>query len=204
MQPYTLYIGDCRISFVAETPSADHLLLVADDNLSVSRAKVIKKVESGKFIAILTPSPEQSFDLFASQFHCVEAAGGVVEDEHNRLLMIRLRGRWDLPKGHVESHENSREAALREVEEETGVVATTTAESPLCTTYHAYDTYGRWELKRCRWWRMRYLQGSPKPQHDEGIEMVKWCDRNEVSENLKQSYKTVERVIAYREQRFRD
>jgi len=45
-----------------------------------------------------------------------------VEPEHWRLGLIhhpRLR-RWMLPGGHVEDHENTAEAALREVDEETG------------------------------------------------------------------------------------
>ena len=38
------------------------------------------------------------------------------------LLLIRdPYGKWGLPKGHVENGESSREAALREVREETGL-----------------------------------------------------------------------------------
>lgn len=57
------------------------------------------------------------------------AAGGVVldgEDGEPRLLVVH-RDRyddWTLPKGHVERGESWLEAALREVREETGVVAT--------------------------------------------------------------------------------
>lgn len=53
------------------------------------------------------------------------SSGGVVArrvDGSVHLLLIRdPYGKWGLPKGHVEIGESSREAALREVTEETGL-----------------------------------------------------------------------------------
>ena len=53
------------------------------------------------------------------------SSGGVVArrvDESVHLLLIRdPYGKWGLPKGHVENGESSREAAVREVREETGL-----------------------------------------------------------------------------------
>lgn len=51
-----------------------------------------------------------------------EAAGGVVIDDGQVLLVERpSRGEVRLPKGHIEPGETAAEAALREVQEETGV-----------------------------------------------------------------------------------
>jgi 8-oxo-dGTP pyrophosphatase MutT (NUDIX family) len=55
-------------------------------------------------------------------------AGGVVfrrEDASVRYLLVTAKhtDEWVLPKGHVESGESPEHAALREVREETGVVA---------------------------------------------------------------------------------
>jgi 8-oxo-dGTP pyrophosphatase MutT (NUDIX family) len=52
------------------------------------------------------------------------SAGGVVQDGPN-LLMVQVKNlegdvRWTFPKGHIEKGEKAPEAALREVEEETG------------------------------------------------------------------------------------
>ncbi|MFA5975797.1 MAG: NUDIX hydrolase [Elusimicrobiota bacterium] len=52
------------------------------------------------------------------------SAGGVVREGSN-LLMVKvenLEGRqlWTFPKGHIEAGEKAEQAALREVEEETG------------------------------------------------------------------------------------
>jgi diadenosine hexaphosphate hydrolase (ATP-forming) len=54
----------------------------------------------------------------------VEGAGGVVVNADGRILMIRHKnGTWVFPKGHIEVGESKVDAAVREVEEEAGVVA---------------------------------------------------------------------------------
>ena len=53
----------------------------------------------------------------------VEAAGGVVLDDDGRVALVH-RPRyddWSLPKGKLDSGESFEDAALREVEEETGM-----------------------------------------------------------------------------------
>ena len=53
----------------------------------------------------------------------VEAAGGVVLDDEGRVVVVhRPRyGDWSLPKGKLDPGESFEDAALREVEEETGL-----------------------------------------------------------------------------------
>ncbi len=51
----------------------------------------------------------------------VRAAGGFVSAPDGRMLLILRNGRWDLPKGKVEPGETLLQAALREVQEETGI-----------------------------------------------------------------------------------
>lgn len=192
---YTIYFGDAHIVISASLPDGCSSQLSVDDSLSVSRAKVIKKVETDKFVTILSSNPAATFRLLASQFVEVRAAGGVVEDAKGRVLMINLRDRWDLPKGHIEKGEASRDAARREVLEETGVEAYIVDDEPLMTTLHAYDTYGRWELKRTDWWRMRAATTQLQAQKEEGIVDVVWCDDEELDERLKSSYPTIKAVI---------
>ena len=192
---HTIYFGSTRVDICPEQPSAADCVIVADANMSVSRAKVVKKVETYKYIALVTPNPEATFLDFMEQFLVVKAAGGVVERDQGELLMIRSRGHWDLPKGHVESGESSLQAALREVEEETGVRCVSVGECPVATTWHAYDTYGRWELKSTEWWAMKPLTGSLKPQSEEGIAEVRWFAGQELLEALKLSYATINQVV---------
>lgn len=55
-------------------------------------------------------------------------AGGVVfrrlpkSNEIQILLIQDAKNRWTIPKGHIESGESAREAAAREIKEETGLV----------------------------------------------------------------------------------
>ena len=51
-----------------------------------------------------------------------ETAGGVVISKKRKVLVVSQRGNsWSLPKGHIEEGEDARTAAIREIEEETGV-----------------------------------------------------------------------------------
>lgn len=52
-----------------------------------------------------------------------ETAGGVVISKKRKVLVVNQRGRtWSLPKGHIEEGEDAKTAAIREIEEETGIL----------------------------------------------------------------------------------
>ncbi|MEM9366737.1 MAG: NUDIX domain-containing protein [Planctomycetota bacterium] len=55
----------------------------------------------------------------------VRAAGVLImtRSEPKQFLLMRHADRWDLPKGHCDGDESYREAARRELEEETGIAA---------------------------------------------------------------------------------
>ena len=195
MKGCSIYFGDTEVVIATKSPDARYSQLEVDTLFTISCAKVIKKVETDKFIAIVTPNPEATFENLKSQFKLVYAAGGAVESENVELLLIELRHRWDLPKGHIEAGESESEAALREVEEETGVVAEIVGNEPVAVTWHAYNTYGCWELKRTSWWQMRACLGAVVPQREEGISNVVWCAKREVAERLKKSYPTIKLVV---------
>lgn len=81
----------------------------------------------------------------------VEAAGGVVLDEHGRMVLVH-RPRyddWTLPKGKLDPGESFEEAALREVEEETGLRCRLVRELP---AIEYEDAKGR--SKVVRYWLM--------------------------------------------------
>ena len=195
MAKHTLYFGNNEVVVATTPPSPNYTTIAVESSLAISRAKLIKKVETNKFIAIITPDPDRTFALLEAEFLRVDAAGGVVENEQGDLLMIKLRGHWDLPKGHIEPTESSSEAALREVEEETGIRAMLCDSAPLAITWHAYDTYGSWELKRTDWWRMQSQGGELIAQDSEGITRVEWCAKESLEERLKTSYATIIQVV---------
>src|SRR5690606_16124356 len=64
---------------------------------------------------------ESVFQKIKEKHKIIKAAGGLVKNGEGDYLFIFRLGKWDLPKGKVESHEKMREAAVREVEEECGL-----------------------------------------------------------------------------------
>jgi 8-oxo-dGTP pyrophosphatase MutT (NUDIX family) len=79
----------------------------------------------------------------------IEAAGGVVMRDGQVALVHRPRyDDWTLPKGKLDSGESFEEAAVREVEEETGLRSRLVRELPATT----YEVNGR--PKIVRYWLM--------------------------------------------------
>lgn len=95
------------------------------------------------------------------------------------LLVHRPRGDWSFPKGKVDPGEHDEEAALREVEEETGLRCTL-GESAGTTSYT--DSAGR--PKVARYWLMEPLSVGHEfaPNHE--IDDLRWCTRREADKLL--------------------
>lgn len=107
----------------------------------------------------------------------VRAGGGVVRRKtRNALTQYALVHRpryddWSLPKGKVDPGETDEEAALREVEEETGVRNTL---GPELESTRYRDRKGR--LKQVRYWLMEPVDGKvPKFRPNNEIDDVRWC-----------------------------
>ena len=130
---------------------------------------------------------EQEWSRFAQNFCIIHAAGGIVSDENDEILMIFRYGCWDFPKGKVEAGEEWPTAALREVEEETGLHDIALAE-PFPNTYHTYTLHGTPVLKITHWYAMRAPQQPLTPQTEEDISQAVWVPREEVAEQLRDSY----------------
>ena len=81
----------------------------------------------------------------------VEAAGGVVLDDEGRVVLVHRPkyDDWSLPKGKLDPGESFEEAALREVEEETGLRCRLVRELP---AVEYTDAKGR--SKVVRYWLM--------------------------------------------------
>ena len=104
--------------------------------------------------------------------HEVRAAGGVVwRRESGRIDVVLVYRRryddWSFPKGKNVPGESDEDCALREVEEETGLVCTLGAELP-STTY--LDRRGRSKL--VRYWAMEPTSGAFGPQAE--IDDARW------------------------------
>ncbi len=130
-----------------------------------------------------------------SCFNYIEAAGGLVRNELGESLMIFRSGKWDLPKGKMELGESSEECALREVEEECGVAGLELG-SKICDTYHIYNMYNQWVLKKTYWYNMKSsLDQQLIPQLEEDISQVCWVSSGQLSDRLSNSYPSILEVF---------
>ncbi len=120
----------------------------------------------------------------------VRAAGGIVTAPDGSMLLIQRNGRWDLAKGKVEPGETLLQAALREVEEETGIVPAAAGTIPV-KTYHIFNLYGGWHLKQTSWFPMSAEKQPVVPQQEEGITAGEWVTPNEWHRRLQFSYGTL-------------
>jgi 8-oxo-dGTP diphosphatase len=88
---------------------------------------------------------------------------------------------WSLPKGKVDPGETDEDAALREVAEETTLIAALGPELP-STTY--LDRSGR--LKRVRYWAMTVVSGEPGGANE--VDRAEWVDLQEAFGRLSYSH----------------
>lgn len=135
------------------------------------------------------------FSDFSNQFTSITAAGGLVLNEKNEILFIFRNGKWDLPKGKLESNETIEMSAIREVEEETGIKVVR-LDSKIITTYHTYRQNHTDILKSNHWFLMHsHSNYDMKPQQEEGIESVIWAKPKEIEKLLKNSYGSIKDVL---------
>src|SRR4051794_10737268 len=117
------------------------------------------------------------------------SAGGLVVDlqgpRRRAALIGRLdrRGRllWSLPKGHVEAGETAEDAAVREVEEETGIRGRVLA--PLGTIDFWFVADGRRIHKTVHHFLL-LAQGGELSDEDVEVEKVEWVPLADLAERL--------------------
>jgi 8-oxo-dGTP pyrophosphatase MutT (NUDIX family) len=105
------------------------------------------------------------------------SAGGVVVRGDQLVAIVPTRRAADgsrvlaLPKGHVDPGETTIQAALREVREETGIVAEPVAE--LGESRYWYRRDGRTVGKSVAFFLFSYVEGD-FADHDDEVEEVRW------------------------------
>jgi 8-oxo-dGTP diphosphatase len=103
----------------------------------------------------------------------VDAAGGVVVRNGRIALVHRPRyDDWTLPKGKLEPGERHDDAALREVEEETGMRCTLGRELPSARYRDRHD-----RPKLVRYFRMEAVAGEFSPNDE--VDELRWVTPRE-------------------------
>jgi 8-oxo-dGTP diphosphatase len=103
----------------------------------------------------------------------IRAAGGVVMRDGHIVVVHRPKyDDWSLPKGKLDPGESWEEAAVREVEEETGLRCR--LEEELAPAH--YTAKGR--PKTVRWWRMSVVD-DPGQDPDDEVDDLRWLTPGE-------------------------
>ena len=151
-----------------------------------------------KYKVYINNSPEiitENWESFCANYMLIEAAGGLVYNDKNQLLMIFRNGKWDLPKGKLEVGENIEQCAIREVEEECGVNNLTIIKK-ITDTYHTYELKGKAILKRTYWHMMSSdFNGKLVEQIQEGITKVEWVNEEDIAKKLENSYVNIKELF---------
>ncbi|HNK62343.1 MAG TPA: NUDIX domain-containing protein [Chitinophagaceae bacterium] len=191
-----LYLCD-EIDEIVE-PLIHHDDTVFIDELNTHTIKTIihemqlEKVKAGVFFH---PSLSELYKAFKKKFTLIMAGGGLVQNEKNEVLLIFRRGKWDLPKGKLDKGESIEDCAIREVQEETGLL-NISLEGPLMTTYHTYHEGSRYILKESHWYGMKAM-GDEKliPQTEEDILEIKWVKPRDLKQYYSESFPSVVDVL---------
>jgi 8-oxo-dGTP pyrophosphatase MutT (NUDIX family) len=129
------------------------------------------------------------------------SAGGVVVNDSDVAVIVPFKLSPDgkqvlaLPKGHPDEGESMREAATREVREETGLQAELIEK--LGDVEYWYQRKGRRILKKVTFYLFEFRSGSLE-DHDEEIEEARWMPLDEALHELsfKGEREMVERALS--------
>ncbi len=168
-----------------------------DETSNQAIKSLLHEIEKKDFHAGIVTGNDISLlrKIFWHHFTVIQAAGGLVRNEDEEILMIFRRGKWDLPKGKLDDGETLEECAVREVQEETGLQQVV-LQKHLTTTYHTYREFGKHILKES-WW---YSMGGKKaelltPQTEEDILQIEWVPQLLVAEKLSNTFPSIIDVL---------
>jgi 8-oxo-dGTP pyrophosphatase MutT (NUDIX family) len=141
-------------------------------------------------------SPESVFAFLTDSNIYIRAAGGVVSNINNDILLIHRLGYWDLPKGKIEENETDSSAARREIEEECGISGIEIIKK-LTDTYHVYrDRDNRRIIKHTVWFSAGYSGKQPlKPQYEEDIDRAIWTPAKDIPLYIPEMYASVANMM---------
>lgn len=177
---YKIYINITLIELVDKKPEVEpgaKELIVKYSGKVKQLLNFIDQAEKGGRYSKITIYHDKYKQLkkdFKELFTVVEAAGGIVVNELDEILFIFRRGHWDLAKGKLEKGESKKNAAIREVKEETGIKQVKLGEK-LCITNHVYKIRsGKRMIKKSHWYDMRAPKTKLIPQIEEDITKAQW------------------------------
>lgn len=147
---------------------------------------------------VLFSNPKDQMHSFFAAFKKINTAGGLVEEpQMHTFLWISRFGFLDLPKGKIEKGEETLLAAIREIQEETGLTGRFLPVRSLQNTYHVYSFNKRSIFKENNWFHFKY-EGplEVRPQSEEGINAVYWLDEAQWRQRLHETYPGLQEMLS--------
>lgn len=183
------YLVDNNIAHKVLTNYTEQELRAAIDELQYKN--------NYKVVYIVCTNLKQEWKDFNKYFTMIDAAGGLVKNTDSKYLFIKRNGYWDMPKGKVEKDEKIKDAATREVEEETGI-SNLTIHTEIGCTYHIFISHSKFYIKRTYWFEMTY-QGNQTlvPQISEGIVQAEWINYDDILYSvLPNTYSNINHIVS--------
>lgn len=194
-----IFINDLVMEVIYESENRvlDRAIVPIEDLHSFATNYINHKKVYGKNTTffLMAADKYQLVSTLKNDFKMIKAAGGVVRNDKNQILAIHRNNKWDIPKGKVEKGESTREASIREVEEECGIKHLKLHDK-LLSTYHIYSLKGSLVLKKTNWYNMTcFVDQKLTPQKEEGIDKVKWVKPDFFKKPGLNTYKSLKEVI---------
>ena len=206
-QKYEVFFNEYRLTLISDT----------NYSLKCNTPQIVGINGIDEFIRLLSDMEKHSISFkelicvvksgfvrqFVEYFTVIRAAGGVVADSSDRVLVIKRFGKWDFPKGKIEKGETAKEAAIREIQEECGLTGLKIV-SLLKTTSHIYRSPylkvpHNWVLKKTKWFEVVHIGNcETKPQTEEGIEAAEWFERGKLYLVLGNTFENLKDIIKHK------
>lgn len=192
---YEVFVNEHRIILTNKISKEEGFKLFLMETVDID--DVIKQLHKDELKCAHIYYKDESALLkkFSKKVPIVVAAGGMVKNKDMDTLFIYRNDKWDLPKGKVDKGETVEHAAIREVEEETGV-RNLEIDKLLKKTYHIFKRNGTYKLKETYWYLMHTsYQGELVPQTDENIVLAQWRPKSHIPELLNNSYENIKALF---------
>lgn len=192
---YEVFVNEHRIILTNKIEKETDFKLFLMETVDI--VDVIHQLNKGKIKCahIYYEDEKVLMKKFLKKIPLVIAAGGLVKNKEDEILFIFRNSKWDLPKGKVDKGETIKDAAIREVEEETGVKKLK-IDSLLKKTYHIFKRNGTYKLKETHWFLMTSkYKGTLVPQCNENIELAEWRPASDIPKLMENSYENIKTLF---------
>ena len=185
---YKVFVNDRPLFLTNEIEKETDFQLFLLESVDIEQ--LIVKMFNNKILKanLYYPDEKEILKKIKEKIKVCKAGGGLVYNDKGEVLFILRNKKWDLPKGGKKKGEDIQVAAIREVEEETGVTGLAIIKK-LQKTYHIFQRNGKYKLKVTHWFEMKTsFDGKTTPQKEEGIKKAKWLNPEQIEEALTNSY----------------